>query len=109
MTSTVRVNMNTCGKSIRITATAAGDGADIGIESDCSQVMEYASRLTHVSEMDIIDFANGVINRSDIRAPLTATCLCPMGVVYAVSLELGFMSKRLADKVRSDEIVLDGS
>ena len=109
MASTVTVRMNTCGKVIRVTANRTDDGADISIESDCQQVMEYASRLGSVTEMDLIDPANGRMNSAEVRAPLTATCLCPRGVIYAASLELGYMSKRLAGKVHSDEIVLDGS
>ena len=60
-----------------------------------------------MTEMDVIDFAHSVVNREGVRDPLTATCLVPMGVIYAASMELGMMSKRMGDSVHADEIVLD--
>ena len=60
-----------------------------------------------MTEMDIIDFSNSVVNRSGVRDMLTATCLVPMGVVYAASMEAGMMTKRIGDRVHADEIVID--
>lgn len=108
MSSTIYVNMNTCSRTAKITVTRRDDGdLDVRIESDCDNVMEYAKRLTRMTEMDVIDFSNSIVNRAGVRDPLTATCLCPMGVIYAASMELGMMTKRLGQRVHSDEIVID--
>ena len=108
MTSVVTVRMNTCDRTMRIEVSRREDGdLDVRIESDCENVMQYASRLTRMTEMDVIDFSDSIVNRRGVRDPLTPTCLCPMGVIYAASMELGMMSKRIGDSVHADEIVLD--
>ena len=108
MTSVIYVNMNTCSRTARVSVTRRDDGdLDVSIKSDCENVRRYAERLTRMTEMDVIDFAHSVVNREGVRDPLTATCLVPMGVVYAASMELGMMSKRMGDSVHADEIVLD--
>ena len=103
MTSVIYVNMNTCSRTARVSVTRRDDG-DLDVSID---VRRYAERLTRMTEMDVIDFAHSVVNREGVRDPLTATCLVPMGVVYAASMELGMMSKRMGDSVHADEIVLD--
>lgn len=108
MASVIHVNMNTCCRTAKVTVSRRDDGdLDVSIESDCQNVCEYARRLTRMTEMDVLDFPNSVVNREGVRDPLTATCLVPMGVVYAASMELGMMSKRIGDSVHADEIVLD--
>ena len=103
MASTVTVRMNTCGKTIRVTVSRM----DVSIDSDCASVKEYAGRVCRISEMDVIDFASGAVNSPENRRLLTATCLVPSGIAYAASLELGLLTRRLADSVGSDEIVFD--
>lgn len=108
MASVIYVNMNTCGRYARVSVSRRGDGDyDVSIESDCENVRRYAERMTRVTEMDIIDPCGSAIHRSEARGILTATCLVPMGVVYAASMEAGMMTKRLGDSVHADEIVLD--
>ncbi len=108
MASVIQVNMNTCCRTAKIKVSRRDDGdLDVEIESDCQNVREYARRLTRMTEMDVIDFPNSAVNREGVRDPLTATCLVPMGVIYAASMELGMMSKRIGDSVHADEIVLD--
>lgn len=108
MPSVIYVNMNTCDRSARISVSRRDDGDfDVSIESDCENVQRYAERLTTMTEMDIIDFSNSVVNRSGVHDMLTATCLVPMGVVYATSMEAGMMTKRIGDRVHADEIVID--
>lgn len=108
MSSTIFVNMNTCGRTAKVIVSKREDGdLDVRIESDCQNIQEYARRLTRMTEMDVIDFSNSIVNRAGVRDPLTATCLCPLGVIYAASMELGMMSKRLGQSVHADEIVID--
>lgn len=108
MSSTIFVNMNTCGRTAKVTVSKREDGdLDVRIESDCQNIQEYARRLTRMTEMDVIDFSNSIVNRAGVRDSLTATCLCPLGVIYAASMELGMMSKRLGQSVHADEIVID--
>ncbi len=71
-------------------------------------VMQYASRLTRMTEMDVIDFSDSVVNRRGVRDPLTPTCLCPMGVIYAASMELGMLTERIAKRAGSDLIEFTG-
>ncbi len=99
----VNVRMNTCDRSMRIEVTRRDDGdLDVRIDSDCENVRMYASKLTRMTEMDVIDFSDSIVNRRGVRDPLTPTCLCPMGVVYAASMELGMLTERLARKAGRD-------
>ncbi len=107
MTSVIYVRMNTCQRYARVAVTRREDGdMDVEIESDCENIREYARRLTRITDGDVMDVGGGAINRMDVRGPLTPTCLCPMGVVYAASMEMGLMSKRISDSVHGDEIDL---
>lgn len=108
MASTVTVRMNTCGKTLRVTVSRRDDGdLDVSIDSDCASVTEYAGRVCRISEMDVIDFASGAVNAPENRRLLTATCLVSSGIAYAASLELGLLTRRLAETVGSDEIAFD--
>ena len=99
----VNVRMNTCDRSMRIEVIRRDDGdLDVRIDSDCENVRMYASKLTRMTEMDVIDFSDSIVNRRGVRDPLTPTCLCPMGVVYAASMELGMLTERLARKAVRD-------
>ena len=105
MTSVVTVRMNTCDRTMRIEVSRREDGdLDVRIESDCDNVMQYASKLTRMTEMDVIDFSDSIVNRRGVRDPLTPTCLCPMGVIYAASMELGMLTERVAKRAGSDLI-----
>ena len=76
--------MRTCDRTHRITVSAREDGDyDVSIVSDCANVMEYAKNLTRISASDGIDFCTSRINDSEVRMPLSATCLCPLGVLNA--------------------------
>ena len=79
---------------------------DVRIESDCENIVEYARRLPAISDMDVLDPGSGRIFDSEVRGPLTPTCLCPMGVIYAASMEMGLMTKRISETVSSDQIDL---
>lgn len=82
---------------------------DVKIVSDCPNIQEYARNLTEISADDAMDFGRGKINDPDIRASMSATCLCPLGVVNAAWKEMGMLSKSLCKKVHSNDIILDPS
>ena len=107
MTSVILVRMNTCRRYARVAVSRRDDGdMDVRIESDCENIAEYARRLPVISDMDVLDPGSGRIFDSEVRGPLTPTCLCPMGVIYAASMEMGLMTKRISETVSSDEIDL---
>ncbi|MDO5853235.1 MAG: hypothetical protein Q4Q62_04110 [Thermoplasmata archaeon] len=108
MTSTVTVNMRTCSHVHKVTVSMRDDGMmDVSIVSDCPNVQEYAKRLTEISMDDATDFCTSRINAPEVRHPLSATCLCPLGVMNAAWMECGMLSKTLCHRAKSNDIVLD--
>lgn len=110
MASTVIVDMKTCSHKHKITVSMRDDGnMDVEIVSDCPNIQEYARNLKEITAEDAMDFGRGRINSPDVRASMSATCLCPLGVVNAAWMEMGMLSKSLCKKVHSNEIILDQS
>lgn len=108
MTSTTVVKMNVCSKTHRIRVSLREDGdLDVHIESDCKNVQEYAKRLTRMTVEDATDFCNSIVVAPDVRAPLSTTCLCPMGVLGAAWKELGMVSKSICRRAHSNEVIMD--
>lgn len=108
MTSVTVVKMNVCSKTHRIEVSMRDDGdLDVCIESDCRNVQEYARRLTRMTMNDATDFCGSIVNNPEVRAPLSTTCLCPMGVLAAAWKELGMVSKTICMKAHSNEIIMD--
>ncbi len=108
MTSTVIVKMNVCSKTHTVKVSMRDDGdLDVHIESDCRNVQEYARRLTKMTVGDATDFCNSVVVAPDVRAPLSTTCLCPMGVLSAAWKELGMVSRSICSKAHSNEVIMD--
>ncbi len=108
MTSLVVVKMNVCSKTHRIEVSMMEDGnLDVRIESDCKNVQEYAKRLTRMTMNDAMDFCNSIVIAPDVRAPLSTTCLCPMGVLSAAWKELGMVSKTICRNAHSNEVIMD--
>lgn len=108
MTSTTVVKMNVCSKTHHIRVSLREDGdLDVQIESDCRNVQEYAKRLTRMTVGDATDFCNSIVVAPDVRAPLSTTCLCPMGVLGAAWKELGMVSKSICRRAHSNEVIMD--
>ncbi len=108
MPSTVVVNMRTCSHKHKITVSMRDDGMmDVKIASDCPNIQEYARRLTEISAEDAMDFSRSKVNDPTVRETVSATCLCPLGVVNAAWMEMGMLSKSLCQQVHSNDIVLD--
>ncbi len=108
MPSKVVVNMRACSHAHTITVSMRDDGdMDVDIVSDCPHIQEYARRLQVITMDDITDFAGSRIVDPEVRQPVSATCLCPIGVFTAAWKEAGMMSKTICERFHSNDIVLD--
>lgn len=99
MASTVVVRMRTCSRNTKVTAEMQDDGDTIRITiaSDCKNVMNYADLLggeVHVS--DVVEWKGSRVVDPDIRQPLSIPCLVPNAVFDAAWMEIGMLSKNLA-------------
>ncbi len=99
MASRVKVVTPICSHETWITAEMDGeDRLKVTIESDCSNVMNYAERLGTVTMEDINEQRGSRILTAAEDGILTPTCLVPIGVMNACWVEAGMISKRLATK-----------
>ncbi|NLX46702.1 MAG: hypothetical protein GXY70_00805 [Euryarchaeota archaeon] len=99
MASRVRVVAPICSHDIWITAEMEGeDRLNVRIESDCSNVMDYAERLGTVTMDDISEMRGSRILTEAEGGVLTPTCLVPIAVFNVCWVEAGMISKRLAIK-----------
>ena len=99
MASTVVVRMRTCSRNTKVTAEMQDDGDTIRITiaSDCKNVMNYADLLggeVHVS--DVVEWKGSRVVDPDTRQPLSIPCLVPNAVFDAAWMEIGMLSKNLA-------------
>ncbi len=108
MSSRTTVNMRTCSHVHHIEVTMREDGNfDVHIESDCPHVMQYAERIGVLTMDDAVDFSTSRINDPEVRKPLSGTCLSPLGVMNALWMECGMLSKNMCKRAGSNDIVLD--
>ncbi|MHC1708819.1 MAG: hypothetical protein AB9819_00185 [Methanomassiliicoccales archaeon] len=99
MASRVRVVTPICSHETWVTAEMDGeDRLRVIIESDCSNVMNYAERLGSVTMDDINEQRGSRILMAAEDGILTPTCLVPIAVMNACWVEAGMISKRLAIK-----------
>lgn len=99
MASRVKVVTPICSHETWVTAEMDGeDRIKVRIESDCSNVMNYAERLGTVTMDDINEQRGSRILTAAEDGILTPTCLVPIGVMNACWVEAGMISKRLATK-----------
>lgn len=101
MSSTVIVHMKTCSKTTRVTAELQDDGDTIKVTlaSDCQNVKNYAELLgreIHVS--DVVEWKGSRVVDPDIRQPLSIPCLVPNAIFDAAWMEVGMLSKNLAQQ-----------
>lgn len=108
MSSKVIVNMRTCSHVHEVTVSMREDGnLDVDIVSDCPNIQEYARRLKVITMDDATNFAGSKIVDPEVRAPVSAGCLCPIGVFNAAWKELGMMSGTICQRAHTNDIVLD--
>jgi len=99
MVSRVRVVTPICSHETWITAEMDGEERiKVHIESDCSNVMDYADRLQSVSMDDINELRGSRILTEAEGGILTPTCMVPVAVFNVCWVEAGLISKRLAVK-----------
>lgn len=99
MVSRVKVVTPICSHETWVTAEMVGeDRLKVTIESDCSNVRNYAERLGTVTMDDINEQRGSRILAAAEDGVLTPTCLVPIGVMNACWVEAGMISKRLATK-----------
>ena len=99
MASRVKVVSPICSHETWVTAEMDGeDRIKVRIESDCSNVMDYAERLQYVSMDDINELRGSSIMTKAEGGVLTPTCIVPVAVFNVCWVEAGLISKRLAVK-----------
>ncbi|MHC1681305.1 MAG: hypothetical protein AB9860_08740 [Methanomassiliicoccales archaeon] len=99
MASRVKVVTPICSHETWVTAEMDGeDRLKVRIESDCSNVMNYAERLGSVTMDDINEQRGSRILTAAEDGILTPTCLVPIAVMNVCWVEAGMISKRLAIK-----------
>jgi hypothetical protein len=99
MVSRVKVVTPICSHETWVTTEMDGeDRIKVRIESDCSNVMNYAERLQIVTMDDINEQRDSRILTEAQDGILTPTCLVPIAVFNACWVEAGMISKRLAMK-----------
>jgi hypothetical protein len=108
MASTTKAIMKACNRTAKVTVSLRDDGnLDVAIESDCDVVMGYAERLGGmITAMDVYGFQESKINSDEIRGNLTPTCLVPNAIYNAAFLELGMMTRSLAQQAGENTVVL---
>ena len=99
MASRVKVVTPICSHETWVVAEMDGeDRINVSIESDCSNVMDYAEKLRNVTMDDINEIRGSRILTEAEGGILTPTCLVPIAVFNACWVEAGMISKRLAVK-----------
>ena len=82
---------------------------DVSIESDCDIVQAYGERLRKITPEDVYGFERSRINSDEIRGNLTPNCIVPNAVYNAAFLEMGLLTKSLAEKSHDNSVILDAS
>lgn len=105
--ATVTVDMRFCEKKIKITVTPREDGdLDLVIDSDCDNVRSYYEKLGRIlTAEDVTDNECSRVLNAQTCAPLTMTCMAPVGVINAAWLELGLLSKSRANAVGENVMI----
>jgi hypothetical protein len=99
MASRVKVVTPICSHETWVTAELDGkDHIMVRIESDCSNVRNYADHLQSVSMDDINELRDSRIMTEAQDGILTPTCLVPVAVFNVCWMEAGLISKCLAKK-----------
>lgn len=93
----VEINPGACGFLVTVTATKVGPKeTNIVIQTDCEQVNEMSSMITHLTTQDILGFpfAEDRVYQAAKRVIRHAGCPVPCGIIKAVEAELGLAVKQ---------------
>ncbi len=97
--------MRTCSKTHKVTVDLDGADLKVHIDSDCEHVREYAEKLTTITIEDVTDRNGSKVFDPEIAKSLSLPCLVPNAVINAAWMELGMLSKNLAARSHSNDIV----
>lgn len=93
----VEINSGACGFLVAVTATKVGlKEINILIQTDCEQVNEMASMITHLTVQDILGFPFGEdrVYQAAKKMIRHASCPVPCGIIKAAEAELGLAVKQ---------------
>ncbi len=95
----VEINPGACGFLVTVIASKMGPrGADIAIQTECEQVNEMASMITHLTVQDMLGFPFGedIVYQAAKKVIRHASCPVPCGIIKATEAELGLAVKQNA-------------
>ena|SRR4030067_1380613 len=93
----VEINPGACGFCVTVIATKVElKKATLVIQTECEQVNEMASLITHLTVRDILGFPFGedIVYQTAKRVIRHASCPVPCGIIKAAEAELGLAVKR---------------
>jgi hypothetical protein len=93
----VEIKPGACGFLVTVTVTKVEPKkANIVIQTDCEQVNEMASIITHLTIQDILGFpfAEDVVYEAAKKVIRHASCPVPCGIIKAAEAELGLAVKQ---------------
>ena len=93
----VEINPGACGFLVTILATKVDPKkANVAIQTECEQVNEMASMITHLTLQDILGFRFGedIVYQAAKKVIRHAGCPVPCGIIKTVEAELGLAVRR---------------
>lgn len=93
----VEIKPGACGFLVTILATKVEPKrANVAIQTECEQVNEMASMITHLTVQDILGFpfAEDVVYEAAKKVIRHAGCPVPCGIIKAAEAELGLAVKQ---------------
>lgn len=93
----VEIKPGACGFLVTILATKVEPKrANVAIQTECEQVNEMASMITHLTVQDILGFpfAEDVVYEAAKKVIRHAGCPVPCGIIKTVEAELGLAVKQ---------------
>lgn len=93
----VEINPGACGFLVTILATKVEPRkANVVIQTDCEQVNEMASMITHLTVQDILGFpfSEDIVYQAAKKVLRHASCPVPCGIIKAAEAELGLAVKQ---------------
>ena len=105
MTTTVTVNSAICNFKHRITGTLEGDKVIIDIDTPCVKIKKLSHMEVPMMETTLIK--DNIVMQMAQDQHCTPTCLVPSGVMHVCWMEMGMLSKSLANKVGRVSIEFD--
>jgi hypothetical protein len=93
----VEISPGACGFLVTILATKVEPKkANVAIQTECEQVNELASMITHLTVQDILGFPFGedIVYQAAKKVIRHAGCPVPCGIIKTVEAELGLAVKK---------------